>query len=178
MPTFSSKIFKIGINPCVIVPAAVLKVLFAQAGKSKGPIPVKGKLNGAAFLQTVVKFSGAWRLYLNGKMLKDAGIKNGDMTLVTGEMAYVEIEFDIRPRHITMHNDLELALKKNKKASSAFDSLSPYRKKEIVRYIGNLKSEEAVQRNIKKAIQHLSGNGSFAGRIPENKGTKKRRPQD
>lgn len=177
MPQFSSRIFKIGINPCVIVPTAVLKVLFAQAGKSKGPVPVKGKLNGAAFLQTVVKFSGAWRLYLNGKMLKDAGIKKGDMLLVVGEMANVEIEFDNNPRHIPMHVAMEKALKKNEKARRAFDLLPPYRQKEIVRYISNLKTEEAVQRNIEKAIQHLSGTGAFAGRIPESR-NKKKRPLD
>jgi len=171
MQSFSSKIFKIGINPCVVVPAAVLKVLFAQAGKSKGPIPVKGKLNDAPFLQTVVKFSGKWRLYLNGVMLKAAGIHNGDMTKVAGEMAHVEIEYDDKPRHIPMHNNLEIALKKNKKAKSAFDSLSPYRRKEIVRYIANLKSEEARTRNIEKAIKHLEGKIVFAGRLPEKKAT-------
>ncbi|MEI9935362.1 MAG: hypothetical protein WDM71_11065 [Ferruginibacter sp.] len=45
-----------------------------QAGKDKGHIPVKGKLDGHAFIQTLVKYSGKWRLYLNGPMRK-ASIK-------------------------------------------------------------------------------------------------------
>ena len=70
MNTFSAKIFKIGINPCVVVPASVLKILFKAAGKAHGPLPVKGKLNGTSFLQTVVKYKDAWLLYINGKMFR------------------------------------------------------------------------------------------------------------
>ena len=157
MNYFTAKIFKIGINPCVIVPSSVLKQLFSQAGKLKGPIPVRGKLNGATYLQTVVKYSGKWWFYINGIMLRDAGLKSGDI-------AEVEIEFNPVPRLIPMHPKLERAWKQNKNAKATFDQLSPYRQKEIVRYISHLKSEESVDRNILKVIQHLSGKGSFAGR--------------
>lgn len=47
---FSSKISKLGINPYVDVPDNVLKELFKQAGKEKGPIPAQGKLNGKKFM--------------------------------------------------------------------------------------------------------------------------------
>ena len=67
MKSFTAKIFKVGVNPCVVVPDEVLKYLFREAGKDKGPIPVQGKLNGASFIQTVVKFRGDWRLYVNGR---------------------------------------------------------------------------------------------------------------
>jgi len=154
---FSAKIFKIGINPCVVVPPRVLKFLFASAGKSKGPIPVKGKLNGAKYHQTIVKFSGKWRLYINFKMLQDSGLKNGDR-------AEVEIEFDSKPRTIPFHPDLKKALNQNPRAKASFEKLSPYRKKEIVRYIAHLKTEAARKKNIEKAIGHLEGKGAFAGR--------------
>lgn len=157
MAFFSAKIFKIGINPCVIPPDAVLEKIFRQAGKSKGPIPVKGKLNGAPYKQTLVKFSGAWRLYINGIMLRDSKLELGDK-------ARVHIAFDAAPRTIPMHAKLEKALAKNKKAKTAFEKLSPYRQKEIVRYINNLKSATSVAKNIEKAVAHLSGNGRFVGR--------------
>jgi hypothetical protein len=49
-------------NPYGGVPREVLQALFRQAGKDVGPIPVRGKLNGKRFRQTVVKYHGAWRL--------------------------------------------------------------------------------------------------------------------
>ena len=77
--SFSAMIAKIGVNPYVLIPAIVLNELFKQAGRNKGPIPVKSNLNGHAFIQNLVKFSGKWRLYLNTPMRKAAGIDVGDM---------------------------------------------------------------------------------------------------
>ncbi len=157
MNYFSAKIFKTDINPCVKVPAAVLKSLLSQSGKLKGPVAVKGRLNGAAFIQTVVRFRGEWLLYINGRMLADAGIRNGDM-------ARVEIEYDPVPRRFPVHPKLKSALKHNKKAKDVFDNLPPYRRKEIVRYLHHLKTDEAVEKNIEKVIRHLTENEKFAGR--------------
>ena len=157
MKVFSVKILKIGINPYVLVPAAVLKELFKQAGRDKGPIPIKGELNGKAFIQNLVKYSGKWRLYLNTPMRKAAGIDVGDM-------ATVEIEFDPEPRTIEMHPKLKQALATNKQANSIFQKLTPSYQKEIIRYINNLKTEESVDKNVAKAIQHLLGKQRFVGR--------------
>jgi hypothetical protein len=157
MNFFSAKIFKIGINPYVLIPSVILKELFQQAGKNKGPIAVRGTLNGHAFIQTLVKYSGKWRLYLNTPMRKAANVDVGDT-------AEVQIEFDPKPRIITMHPTLKSALEKNKKAMAAFSQLSPSRQKEIVRYIGFLKTEESVDKNVKKAIGFLSGKERFVGR--------------
>ena len=157
MKSFSAKIFIIGINPYVLLPEAVLGSLFKQAGKEKGAIPVRGTLNGNAFTQTLVKYSGKWRLYLNTPMRKAAGIDVGDI-------AKVKIEYDPEPRVIPMHPKLQQALAKNKKAKSAFEKLTPSRQKEILRYISFLKNEESVIVNVERAIQNLSGKGGFGGR--------------
>lgn len=42
---FFAKIYKIGINPYVLLPAKTLKKLFEDAGKEKGNIPVKLLIN-------------------------------------------------------------------------------------------------------------------------------------
>ena len=96
MHSFSAKIYKIGANPYVLLPSAVLKQLFIQAGKDKGPIPVCGTLNGHKFIQTLVKYSGKWRLYLNTPMRKAANLDVGDV-------AKIEIQYDvvIRSHHHT-----------------------------------------------------------------------------
>lgn len=122
MKSFSAKIFKIGINPYVLLPEAVLQFLFKQAGKDKGAIPVHGKLNGNHFTQTLVKYSGKWRLYLNTPMRKAAGIDVGDT-------ANVEIEYDPEPRIVPMHPKLQKALEKNKKAKLHLKTLLPHARK-------------------------------------------------
>lgn len=157
MITFSAKIFIIGINPYVLLPAAALKEIFRQAGKDKGAIPVRGTIDGHPFIQHLVKYSGKWRLYLNTPVRKAAGKDVGD-TAVFG------LEFDPQPRITEMPPQLQAALDKNKKAKAAFEQLSPSYKKEIMRYINNLKSEESIKRNVEKAINHLLGKGNFIGR--------------
>ena len=157
MKSFSAKIFKIGINPYVLIPLSVLNELFSQSGKTKGPIPVKGTLNGRKFIQNLVKYSGKWRLYLNTPMRRAAGIDVGDT-------ATVKIEFDPETRSTPMHPKLLHAFTKNKSAAAAFEKLTPYRRKEILRYLNFLKTEESVDRNVEKVISHLSGKERFAGR--------------
>jgi len=157
LQSFSAKIFIIGVNPYVLVPYPILKTVFKQAGKDKGTIPVRGMLDGHPYIQTLVKYSGKWRLYLNGPMRKAAKKDVGDTVRV-------EIEFDPVERIIPIHPKFLKALNANKNAKKTFEGLAPSRQKEIVRYIGSLKSEEARDKNIKRAIGFLSGKGRFVGR--------------
>ena len=147
---FAARIFKIGINPVVDPPENVLKEIFESAGRSKGPIPVRGKLNGVEFIQTLVKYSGSWRLYVNGEMLTASGLKVGDE-------ANVEVEFDSRPREVTMPKSLHVAFKNDIDARKAFAELPPSRQKEIFRYINALRTEESVARNVEKILEQLKG---------------------
>ena len=157
MKSFSAKIQIIGVNPFVLLPTAVLKDVFQKAGKDKGAIPIKIKIEKHDFIQNLVKYSGKWRLYLNGPMRKAAGKDVGDLI----EM---QIDFDPKPRITPMHSKLKLALKENPAAKKAFEKLSPSRQKEILRYINFLKSDGSVDKNIKRTISHLVGKQSFVGR--------------
>ena len=159
MNSFSQKISIINGNPYVRPPDAVLNSIFKQGGKEKGPIPVKGRMNGAEFIQTLVKYQGDWRLYVNMIMLKAAGIKfpPSGISSVVGIKVNIEVEFDPMPRDFPLHDKLKKALKKNKKAENAYNELAPYRKKEINRYLGFMKSEASVDRNVAKIILHLLG---------------------
>lgn len=150
MAKFSSRIYVIGINPVVDPPDRILRAIFKEAGKDKGPIPVCGRLNGAEFIQTLVKFQGAWRLYINGVMLKDSG-------LAVGDRADIEIEYDPRPREVPMPAKLSAAFKKDSKAKAAFNALAPSRQKEILRYLGSLKSDEAIEKNVSRVLAQLTG---------------------
>ena len=154
MKSFSAKIFIISkINPVVDVPGEVMEYLFKKAGRRTGAIPVKGKLNGAKFIHNIVKYGGAWRLYLNGPMRASAGI-DGDGV---GRIGHVELDYDPVPRTVPMPAPFEKALKKNKTAKAEFEKLSPSRQKEILRYLGSMKTEESLLRNVGKVLKHLVG---------------------
>ena len=157
MLSFKAKIFIIGVNPYVLLHAKILNEIFMQAKKDKGAIAVRGTLDGHRFIQNLVKYSGKWRLYLNTPMRKAAGKDVGDMV-------EVHIEFDPDERIIPMHPKLLKALEKNKEAFIVFESLPPSRQKEIIRYIGHLKREESIDKNVVRAIGFLKGGKRFIGR--------------
>ena len=157
MQRFNAQIQIIGINPYVLLPDEVLDGIFTQAKKDKGPMPVKGFVNGYPFLQRLMKFKGMWRLYINTSMLKNSPKR-------IGETINIEIEFDPERRVVEHHPGFVAALQQNKKAKAIFDKLTPSIQLEIVRYISNLKTEESINRNIAKAIDFLLGKGRFIGR--------------
>jgi hypothetical protein len=154
---FKVEIEIIGINPFVFVPDKILRELFKQAGKSKGHIPIHGTINGQQYKQTLVKYKGDWRLYINTFMLKNSPKR-------IGEMIEISLEFDPSDRSVKPHPKLTTAFKKNPSAKKMFDKLSPSRQKEIIRYISFLKTEESIERNVKRTIAFLSGKTKFVGR--------------
>jgi len=147
---FSATVWKIDINPYVKVPDRIVRKLHQDAKKETGPIPVTGKLQGKAFLATVVRFRGMWRLYLNTSMRPAASVEVGDKVTVG-------VRLDQTPRTEPSPRKFTLALSQNKKAKEAFQKLVPYRRKEILRYLNNLKQPETLERNIGKVIQFLQG---------------------
>ncbi len=157
MDSFNAKLEIILGNPFVYLPTEVLEIFFRQANKTKVHIPVKGAINGKPFQQTLVKYSGNWRLYINMVMLKNSPKR-------IGEKIEVEIEFDPSDKTIETHPKLSKALVKNKDAKEVFEKLPPSRQKEIVRYISYLKIEESIDRNVERAINFLLGKARFVGR--------------
>ena len=157
MQTFKAELKIIGINPYVEVPEKILAAVFKQAGKEKGKIPIRGTVNKLPYTQTLVKFQGEWRLYINTRMLKQSPKKIG--TTIT-----VSVEFDPSDRAITPHPKLVKSLEKNKRAKAVFDKLRPSLQHEIVHNIANLKTEASIDKNITKAIDFLLGKGRWIGR--------------
>jgi Domain of unknown function (DUF1905)/Bacteriocin-protection, YdeI or OmpD-Associated len=155
--SFKAKIDIIGINPFVLVPDNVLKSIFKEAQKERGPIPVSGTLDTFPFRQTLVKYGGFWRLYLNTPMRKAIDKDVGDLV-------QVKVQHDTQERITPMHPKLLAALEQNQKANLIFLSLSPHRQKEIMRYINHLKTEFTIDKNVTKVIQFLLGKERFVGR--------------
>ncbi|MCD9016322.1 YdeI/OmpD-associated family protein [Parachryseolinea silvisoli] len=154
---FKDHIKIIGINPYVSVPDRILKKIFDQAGKDKGHIRIKGTVNGDPYQQTLVKYSGEWRLYINTTMLKDSPKRIGEKIALT-------VEFDGAEKEVFDSPEFLKALRKDKAAMQVFEGLSPSRRNEIVRYLALLKTKESLDRNILRAINFLHGRERFMGR--------------
>lgn len=156
---FRTNLEVIGINPYVAIPENILNNIFTQAGKNKGNIPVCGAINNVPYTQTLLKYKGAWRLYVNLKMLPDA-------TKRIGETILVSIALNLNNRPIEMHPKFAEALENDLDAKKQFERLTLSLQKEIIRYLSFLKREESVNKNINLAIGFLKGENSFLTRNP------------
>lgn len=154
---FTAQLNIIGINPFVFIPEEILNEIFETSGRNKSPIPVKGTVNGKEFKQNLMKYLGEWRLYINLIMLKDSPRR-------IGEIIEVVVEFDDAERTISIHPQLDKAIRENPVTLQNFENLIPSRKLELIRYINNLKTEASIQRNIEKIIRHLQGEVDFFGK--------------
>lgn len=163
---FTAKLEIIGINPFVFLPPSVLEDMLKHYEKYKGKIPIKGKVNGVDYIQTLVKYSGEWRLYINTTMLKNSPKR-------IGEILNISIEVDHEERKIEAHPKLLAALEENPEALNVFNQLRPSSRNEIIKYISYLKTEQSIDKNVAKAINFLLGKERFVGRDkPELKLTK------
>ncbi len=157
MKKFTAELQIIGINPFVFLPPAILAAIFKAAGREKGPIPVSGTINDTSYKQTLVRYRGEWRLYINTSMLKNSPGR-------IGEKISISIAVDVADRSIQPHPQLVKALKADAAARKVFDGLRPSLQHEIIRYIDKLKTPESVDRNVARAIAFLLGKERFIGR--------------
>jgi hypothetical protein len=157
-----------GVNPYVLVSAKRASKL--KPGWRK-PMPLLVKINGkpeksrsTPSLGSVAQGrlwrinmmpvgDGSFRLYLHG------GVRKTSNTGV-GDRVNVEVSFDAKYRGGPMHpmpKWFRTALAKNPTAKQNWEALTPSRKKEILRYFDALKSPEARERNLARALKALSG---------------------
>ena len=144
-------IYKAGINPCVKVPPEIT----GRMKPVKGYIPVKGTIEKHPFKQTLVPLKDdGFRLYVNGPMLKGAGVQAGDIARFT-----IEQDQSPRNRAVKMNPAFRKALVTNRLLNT-FQALVPSRRKEILKYLNYLKTKEALERNIEKIIRNLGRRAS------------------
>ncbi|WP_431609955.1 YdeI/OmpD-associated family protein [Chryseobacterium sp. 'Rf worker isolate 10'] len=155
--SFTATLEIIGINPFVFIPEEILETIFDESGRNKSPIAVKGTVNGKEFKQNLMKYLGEWRLYINLTMLKNSPKR-------IGEVIEVVVVYDDSDRSISIHPQLEKAIRESALATENFKNLIPSRRHELIRYINNLKTEASIQRNIEKIIRHLHGETDFFGK--------------
>ena len=172
MQTFDGVIRMRGVNPYVRVKATIAQDL--RPGWRK-PLPVILRLNNRPLqghrINLMPAGDGDFYLYLKGIVREAAAVTVGDRVRV-------EMEFDAQYRNGPQHSLpawFRGALKKNPEAGRNWASLIPSRKKEILRYFAHLKSEEARNRNLARALRVLSGHSDrFMARTwNQDQGSKK-----
>jgi hypothetical protein len=150
-------------NPFVLVSAVRVCALKPDWRR---PMPVLVRVDGKPEPQPwrinmMPVGNGDFYLYLHGDVRRASQTKVGDLVRV-------EIAFDGTYRNGPMHpmpSWFWVRLARNAKALRAWDALIPSRKKEILRYFSWLKSAEARERNVARALHVLSGKkGRFMAR--------------
>lgn len=152
----------IGVNPYVdVMPdeAARLKPDWRK------PMPVLVQVNGHPekpwHINMMPKGDGSFYLYLHGDVRKVSDTKVGDKVevLVWFDNSYKEGPDNFMPDWFTQ------ALAANRVAQTNWEKLPPSRQKEVARYLGSLKNEDAKQRNLEKVLRMLGGeSGRFMAR--------------
>jgi len=149
-------------NPFVSVSAPRARRL--RAGWKK-PMPVLVQINGepepAWKINLMPVGDGRFSLYLHGIVRKASATKVGDRV-------DVDVRFNAAYRNGPQHPLpawFRGPLERSRKAKASWDALIPSRKKEILRYFSGLKSAEARERNLAKALHVLTGKpGRFMAR--------------
>jgi bacteriocin resistance YdeI/OmpD-like protein/uncharacterized protein DUF1905 len=158
MPTskirFRARIELNRINPYVLVRAA--RAARLEPGWRK-PMPVRVTVNGKPDVPWRINMmpvgDGSFFLYLHGQVRKVSGTKVGDVASVTIEL---DREYKGGPAG-PMPRWFSSELRQNAAARKGWDALPPSRKKELLRHLVRLKSPEARQRNVQKALRVLAG---------------------
>lgn len=151
---FRAKIEIRGINPYVMVSAARARRIKADW---KRPMPVLVQVNGepdpAWPINMMPAGDGRFYLYLDGVVRKASGTSVGDTVDVS---IVFDPAYKSGPQH-EMPAELGLRLEGDPRAKARWEGLSPSLKKEVLRYLANLKSDAARQRNIERAVRVLGG---------------------
>lgn len=149
-----AKIEQRGVNPYVRVSAAQAKRIRKNWRRA---MPVRFRINGEPEtpwrVNLVPAGGGPFYLYLNGAVRRSSNSRVGDQIEVT--LAFDD-EYRGGPAHPRPAPFVE-GLNRNPRALQSWRRLSPSRQKEMLRYIGRLKSPEARRRNVEKALQVLGG---------------------
>lgn len=151
---FSAVVCLRGANPYVLVSAPRAKAL--KPGWRK-PLPVRVRVNGkpgdAWRINMMPAGDGMFYLYLHGKVRKATATGVGDRVKI--EVGF-DADYTGGPEH-PLPRWFGKALAADLTARKNWAALIPSRKKEIVRYFVSLKSPEARQRNLARALGVLSG---------------------
>jgi len=153
---FSAKIEIRGINPYVLV--SVERATMLRPGWRK-PMPVLVQIDGFPTppwrINMMPVGDGSYYLYLAGPVREASGTSVGDEVTV-------EVEFDAEYSPVVeLPEWFRGSLEGDAAAKANWDKLPPSHQKEVARYLGNLKTTEAQERNRVKTLDILRTGKGF-----------------
>jgi len=141
---FSGRIYKVGIIRYVDVPADISKKFDGGAH-----VPVAGEVEGVALRTTLVsRGKGAYRLAIHSDIRKKLRVD-------AGAVVEVAMALDERPREPELPPALVLALRNAPKAQQKFRGMTTALRRQIVRYLTAVKTQETLERRVVKFVARL-----------------------
>ena len=142
--SFSSEVYRQGINYLVDVPAEISMSLATSTH-----VPVVGTVNGQSFRGTMVPVAGGrHRLYLNSEMRKSVNAAVGDTVAI-------RCQRDTTSGEPPMPDDFNAALDTVAGAKHRWDGCSPAHRRELLSWINDARKPETRARRIARAVAHV-----------------------
>jgi hypothetical protein len=142
---FSGLMYRVGIIRYVDVPAVVSKTL----GAEQANLPVRGTVEGVPVRTTLVsRGNRCHRIAIHGDIRKKLRVD-------TGAVLEIAIERDEESREPALPPALVATLRQSPRAQAMFKSMTTALRRQIVRNITSVKSQEALERRVFKVVTRL-----------------------
>ena len=146
---FSGRVYKVGLIRYVDVPSEISRAL----GEGATHVPVEGEVEGTPLRTTLVsRGKGSYRLAIHGDIRKKLRIDAG---------AVVEVLLcrDEASREPVLPPAMTLALRNSPKAQAEFRRMTTALRRQIVRYVTQVKQESTLERRVAGLMRSLEKRG-------------------
>lgn len=146
---FSGRVYKVGLIRYVDVPSDISRAL----GEGATHVPVEGEVEGTPLRTTLVsRGKGSYRLAIHGDIRKKLRIDAG---------AVVEVVLcrDEASREPVLPPAMTLALRNSPKAQAEFRRMTTALRRQIVRYVTQVKKESTLERRVAGLMRSLEKRG-------------------
>lgn len=124
---------------------------------------IEGEIGEHPFNAAIIPSQQGRHIILSRELLRDAGLRLGDR---------VEVRFNIADQQaVVVPEELELALDASPEARSAWEDLTPGRRRGLAHLVGKLKAEASRQRKADDLVALLRNGGQLPG--PPSRGTRR-----
>lgn len=146
---FSGRIYKVGIIRYVDVPPDISRAL----GEGATHVPVEGEVEATPVRTTLVsRGKGCYRLAIHGDIRKRLKID-------AGAVVEVALRQDEASREPVLPPVMVLALRNSPKAQAEFRRMTTALRRQIVRYVMQVKQQSTLERRVATLMQSLEKRG-------------------
>lgn len=123
---------------------------------TRGQVRVKGTIDGHPFKSSIAPMGGGTHLLGLHKATRETIGKS------TGDSVKLVLEADTEERTVTLPEDFQKALARNRKAQETFEKFAYTHRKEYVQWIESAKKPETRERRIGDAVTRIANGTKFS----------------